>query len=603
MVEYLWKTFPYQYFKFSKKRETFFRTLKLMHAFEHKKKKEVVDEPFFIINLLAASELSLKTTFIAPEKGSTNEYKQYCKMQEYEASHKLKLINFDEFDEILVDFDRYVKNSTRRSFSTVYSYMKANKLSSLLHSKPAEESVFRFMNIRVRVYIYELMNKFTESFKSSDRFFDKLRAAGLDASAQRNDLTLDRQGQKIQRTMSKYQRALQLAVMDTLLKNTWSSNEILSGDQCSRLTSWLNSTKLPEDFGFMNPRYNIALYNRLLNMGDVYGDFLMQNNRILSSMARHAYWQGREVETEALMSKALEMNGYTQELIYRKACSIAAEWEREYLDDSNDFSVVGKQQDRMLLSLKMAIKYCQMIMIVVRYNVELSGQSRSVINFDSGTSEVQLLNNLASNTNDPFSLGQSQDSSPESKEKYSIEHSFLQYFMTKLLRNHVLRSAKFKELDSVLRQFRETTKKDQDGVIKNAELDHLVSQQLHFCQMAASMAQMRKTVKNRKASIELTVEKEMLQSYLDTAAESSFLSANKFVLETNLAGLMSEVVKCFLKEQTEVFKDMSLAIAKKKPTKKRLKPEKRIRDNLCSNIMANNGNIIFNQKQSCFHSW
>lgn len=596
MVEYLLKTFPFQYLNFSRKRKAFFSTLKLNHLLKHKKEYPRTDEPFFILNFLAASELGLKTHSMTPEKDSSEQYKEYCQMQEYQATHKLKLINFDDFDEILIDFDRYVKNVIKRSFSTVYSYMKANKLSSLVHSKPAEESVFRFMDIRVRVYIYELMNKFVDTFKSSDSFFKKLKSAGVDGSAPVQELTIDLQNQKMQRYMSKNQRCIQLAMMDIELKNTWSNYQITTPEQSSHISGWLNSIRMAKASKSVHRKYNTALFNRLISLENIYGGHIIENNRILNELSRHAYWDSQG-SSDLLLTKASDFDAYTKELIHRKASMICEEWQTEYMrSQAKDAAQAARQHDRMLLSLKMTIKYSQMIMVVSEYCSAVSRCPGSMLNAGPETGDVQLLDNLSS----PLVVNKSDgdkkmsDLALLSKEK----QKFMQYFMTKLLRNHVLRVEKFKELDAVLTQFKEISKKDQDITVKNTEFDHIIAQNMHFCQMAATMASQKETSKLKHTGAELIVQKDMIQSYLDIAANSSFLSANKYMLETNLAGLFSEVFKYMLKEQTEVFKDSSILIAKKKPQKRKARPEAKLKDNLCSNIMANNGRMLYNPESN-----
>jgi hypothetical protein len=592
VIEYLWKTFPFRYYKFSGKRKVFFSTLKLMHLLEHKKEESDIDLPFYLIRFLSSSELSLKSQTISASKESSEKYAKICDLLEYQSQRQLKLLNYDEFDDILVDFDRYVKNIKKRSFSAVYSYMKANRLSSLVHTKPAEETVFRFMDIRLRVYLYQLMNRYVDDVRSTESFFKYIKDSGLEIETRnlknsKQTMTLESQSTRMQSENSFRQRLLQLSIADVLLKNQWSDQSLVNDLQLRNLTSWTEHFKLSRSHYSKSKRYNTALYNRLLNLNEIYGDYAMENNQVLLEMARHAYFDVNQGSYSGLFSLTASFDSYLKELLFRKCELLTNEWPKKHLLSISDESELNRASNKMLLSMKLAMKYCQMILIIQNY-VDVQCQVKrevSLSNSSQEQTEAQLLNRLHLLPLSTIEKSNSNDGASSKK--------FFKYFMTKILTNHILRSEKFKELETVLQKFKESTKKDQDMVVKNEEYDHIICQNMNFCKMAGLLASQKKFGKVIPSSPELIVENELIQNYLNSSVNSSFLSSNRHLLETNLMYICAELVKCILNDQTDVFNKTAEFIALKKPSKKKLKVKRpKLKDNLYENIMAKNGSRI-----------
>ena len=108
--------------------------------------------------------------------------------------------------------------------------------------------------------------------------------------------------------------------------------------------------------------------------------------------------------------------------------------------------------------------------------------------------------------------------------------------------------------------------------------------------MAGMLASQKTFKKAAPSSPELMVEKDLIQSYLENSVHSTFLSSNRHLLETNLMYICSELVKCVLNDQTEVFNKTAVFIGLKKPSKKKSKIQRpKLKDNLYENIMAKNG--------------
>ena len=578
MLEYLAKTFPFQYLSFSRKRQALFSTLKVLFALDCDEADSQESDPFYLLAFVSCSELCLKNHLLAPTQSTSPQAEMVFQNWRYRSDQQLKVLNYNDFDDTLLEFDRYVKDVKRRAFSSVFSFMKANRLSSLVHSKPAEETAFRFMDVRVRVYFYGLMERFVGKLRGTDAFFRQLNDAGLgnrtEAKGFGNTVNT------MQNHMSKVQRSMQVAVHDLLLKNDWSDRNLLAVEQAHRLEEWITAVRgcLPQPA--LPKTYNTALYNRLLTMSSEYGNYLQENNKILNALLSLGSPALKLLPQSLIFEKTLGFDKELKTIISRKTKNVLQFWNQEFFKAGSSASDSQQACNRQLLSLKLTLKYCQMIRMAQEYHEMQQYEQEIQDSENQNQADVHFLGRIPN------------PSSPSKKETGGREKSrkYFQYFMSKIMLNHMLKSAKFREMQEVLLKFKESVKKDQEVIMKNYEYDHLIAENVNFCQMASTMSSQKRFTIAKKSAPELTIDKETIESYLGKAIESSFIFPNHELLETNLTCLLTELAKCSMKEQTRVYRIASLQIASQK--RKRIEPKPRLKDNLVNNMMANNGRLI-----------
>jgi hypothetical protein len=568
-LEYLQKTFVYQYLGYSRKRKSLFSTIKLLFSLQPE--SETFDEitPFYLLNFLSCSELNLKRHLLQPNADSSVQFIQQFEKREYQTENHLKIINLDDFEEILLDFDRYVKDAKKRSISPVHVFMKNFHLSSLMHSKPAEETVFRYMDIRLRVYLYSAMRKSTSAFRQTDKFYSLLNKARLGADVAK---TLASASASMQASTSKTQRCLVLAVHDVLLKHAWIDDGLVGDVQVDMLRKWLRIVEGQRDVPVLPKVYNTALFNRLLNLPIVFSEYLQTNNPVLNGLGGLATKNSTGL-ADRVLSQAAEFDPLLKSLLAKKTAINMEKWENEFSKPGLEAVELNQANNRILFSLKLTIKHCQVIQIVQNY-FELKDSLVESSNVEPNSQEVHLLAPL------------NPDTATTNKET-SNSNSYLRYLMSKLLLAHVLKSSKNREMQDVLARFRDTVKKDQDTIFKNYEYDHLVAQNVNFCNMAIMLSNQKKPISKKIEAPELVIDQATVNQYLSQAADSSFLFPNKSLLETNLAGVFVELVKSVLEAQVSVYQRASLEIAVRRQKRKQILEPKR-KDNLAGNLMGNN---------------
>jgi hypothetical protein len=567
VFDYLKKSFVYQYLGFSRKRKTLFSTLKLYFSLQPEAANIDTITPFYLLGFLSCSELNLKKHLLEPKNDSSNQYVKQYEKREYQAANQLKILNLDEFEEIMIDFDRYVKEPKRRLASTVHLFMKNNRLSSLVHSKPAEETVFRYMDIRIRVYLYSAMRKSMASFSLADQFYKFMNKAGF---KENKDINFDSSLVNMQVSVSKTQRCMLLSVHDLLLKHQWTEEGLLDEGQIKNLRGWLNLIERKPKQQSLMKVYNTALFNRLLNLKFVLSDFLKYNNPVLRELVDLSGISPPEQAEQVIEATGVHLDTRLKTIIAKKTAKLMERW----TDEFTPAELGGEQNQnnsRLLFSLKLTIKLCQIIQVVQNYF-----KSKNALVEPSSSEglspEVHLLAPL------DFS------STSETLDK---DKGYLRYLMSKLLLSHILKDSKCREMQEVLQKFRETVKKDQDTIFKNAEFDHLVAQNINFCQMAVLLSGQQKPLSKKKEAPELAIDQVTVDNYLAQTIDSSFLFPNRSLLESNLAGIFVELAKNAMDAQVAVYQRASLEIAIRKPKRKQPQEPKR-KDNLASNLMGNN---------------
>lgn len=568
LFEHMKKTFVYQYSTYSRKRKSLFLTLRLFFELLTDDEGFDTSTPCYLLDYLLCSELNLKNHLLQAGPDCSNQFAIHCKQLEYIQSNQMKILNLDDFEDILQDFDRYVKDAKKRANSSMHVFMKNNRLSSLVYSKPVEETAFRFMDIRLRVFLYKAMRKHTMNSLLVDKFYLFLNKAGLGQGCSQD---LDQVCKSMQTSISLTQRSLVLSVHDLLLKHEWTEKGLINKSQQGFLTEWLVATEGTRVERELPKTYNTALYNRLLDLKLALSDFFINSNSTLTELKRIA--SPNCFNTSTILPLASSFDPKIKAILYRKTMAIMDRWKVNFLKQEISPVDSGQPVSKMLLSLKLTIKLCQMINIL-QNSFKLRDKTADAENMEYKIQDVHLLSPLS-----PF---KDKSSKPEKDGK-----SYLRYFMSKILLTHILKSAKCREMQEVLQKFRDSVKKDQDAVFKNNEFDHLVAQNVNFCNMAVMLSSQRKRRSTHNDAPELSIDQVTVSQYLDNTVESSFLFPNYGLLETNLASVLVELAKSIMEAQILVYQRASLEIAIRRPKKKVLVEPNR-KDNLAENIMANN---------------
>lgn len=548
-----------------------FAAFRLLFALQSTPNRPGPNFPHYVLDYVSCSELDLKKHLLRPAVHSAPQFAKHCESREYVAANQLKILDLNEFDDILVDLDRYVKDAKKRAVSPVHVFMKTHRLSSLVHSKPSDETTFRFMDIRLRVYLYDAMCRFVASVGEADTFYKSLNASGLGEQREHN---FEATPGRMQHFVSKTQRCVQLAVYDTLLKNDWSDAEILTPAQVDCLEKWVHlangeatqTTALPRTF-------NMALYNRLLDLKTVFADYTLANNPVLRDLTTIASASAKENESLALQS-ATEFDPHLKTIVGQKVRLMIDSWDQEFLNANNDKLESKSQAAQQLLSLKLTLKYCQAIRVMQRHFQTKNDTSLVEQKIrQPAAGDIHLLAPLTGPTIERIET--------------EASRGYLRYFMSKILMTHCLQNAKAREMREVLLRFKDMAKKDQDVAIKNTEYDHLVAQNVNFCKMAAMLSNQKAVKLSATESPELNIDQATVTKYFAKTADASFLFPNRALLETNLAGLFSEVTRSIIEAQIKTFQLASLNVAVKKIKRKPQQPVVR-KDNLASSIMASN---------------
>jgi hypothetical protein len=363
-----------------------------------------------------------------------------------------------------------------------------------------------------------------------------------------------------------------LAVHDVLLKHAWIDDGLVGDGQVDMLRKWLRIVEGQRDVPVLPKVYNTALFNRLLNLPIVFSEYLQTNNPVLNGLGGLATKNSTGL-ADRVLSQAAEFDPLLKSLLAKKTAINMEKWENEFSKPGLEAVELNQANNRILFSLKLTIKHCQVIQIVQNY-FELKDSLVESSNVEPNSQEVHLLAPL------------NPDTATTNKET-SNSNSYLRYLMSKLLLAHVLKSSKNREMQDVLARFRDTVKKDQDTIFKNYEYDHLVAQNVNFCNMAIMLSNQKKPISKKIEAPELVIDQATVNQYLSQAADSSFLFPNKSLLETNLAGVFVELVKSVLEAQVSVYQRASLEIAVRRQKRKQILEPKR-KDNLAGNLMGNN---------------
>lgn len=567
VFDYLKKSFVYQYLGFSRKRKSLLSTMKLFFSLQPETSNIDTITPFYLLGFLSCSELNLKKNLLEPKADSSQQYFKQYEKRDYQASNQLKILNLDDFEEILIDFDRYVKEPKRRLASAVHLFMKNNHLSSLVHSKPAEETVFRYMDIRIRVYLYSAMRKALSSFLLADQFYKFMNKAGLKEGS---DINLDSSLVNMQVAISKIQRCMLLSVHDLLLKHQWTEDGLLDDEQVKNLQAWLSLIERNHKQQTLLRVYNTALYNRLLDLKLMLSDYLKHNNPVLRELAGLSVLTKPDQTEQIIEASKTYLDGRLKTVIAKKTANLMEKWTSEFIPATSGTSELNQNNSRLLFSLKLTIKLCQIIR-VVQNHFKSKNQLVEPMTAEGLSQEVHLLAPLT-------------QKSPDKSVKCN---GYLRYLMSKLLLSHILKNSKYREMQEVLHKFRESVKKDQETVFKNSEFDHLVAQNINFCQMAVLLSGQQKALSKKRVAPELEIDQVTVGHYLAQTIDSSFLFPNRALLESNLAGIFVEFAKSVMDAQTSLYQRASLEIAIRKPKRKQPVEPKR-KDNLASNLMGNN---------------
>jgi hypothetical protein len=577
------------YANFSAKRTLALRLFKVLYLLSNNLEEE--EAPFYIVPYFTSPELRLNDHKITDSKTSSNiaPFNILRSRAIYRGETQLKLLDFKEFDQILIEFDRYVKEIKKRSNSPVYSYLKTNGLFSLINTKPADESIFRYTDIRLRVFLYDLKNRFIDSLLSTKDWFSLLISTSIEASnpamqdsikPDPNDMikTLEKQSEKFQQETSFLQKTLQVSALDLLLKADWADNshyQLLDEQENKKLSEWVTllqrkSVILPER------NQNITLSNKCLDLHSYLHRNTVWNNIVLRSLQE---FTGDISNEQEIYEATVKLPKTLKLILSKKYLAMTEIWKETYPSSAQIRSI----------SLRWTLKSLQIIRLIQYHKA-----SHDAI----GSTPTILLphkySNLFINLKRPLRMTyiqpqneyeQSHKLKVNTQTLQSRRQAFLRYFMSRLLVNFIIRDKKYKELHTVLEKFKENTKKDQEVIVKNNEYDHIYNMSINFCKMVCSMQAQKmlkppKTLwptqtKHSKDSDSTTssqppyLSSDLLNKYIDTAANSSFIIPYKEVLVGNMPLILAELAKTIIHDQTEVYTQSCILLAASKPRGRR----------------------------------
>ena len=100
--------------------------------------------------------------------GLSDIVKRQTLMQE----QSIKLLDYDNYDIMLAELDRYVKNQRKKQTPPIDLFLKESKLSSLIKRRPADENILRLMDMRIRVLLYQMKNQLLQNMDELKHYLE-----------------------------------------------------------------------------------------------------------------------------------------------------------------------------------------------------------------------------------------------------------------------------------------------------------------------------------------------------------------------------------------------------------------------------------------------
>ena len=447
----------------------------------------------------------------------------------------LKLIDYNSFDEILAEFDRYVKEARKKPTSPLYSYMKTNSLYSVVYSRPSDESMFRHMDIRVRIYMYDLSCQVVDTAKRAKSFFETAHSIrdseGVDEQDKNGVATrIDR----LKEESIVIQRTLVLAFLDIcmMFESTDEKASVVSDQAYSDISKILKVLMRDES---CNPRkrrtintYDASLFNRLQDIPQITSEALKFNNIAIRFLDSAFSYSG--------LSRDLSVSDQST----RKIVSLRYEYLREKYRESNS-------------SL---IEWC----IKSLYLMRATNRFKSIGSEFSEKNSVyspQTILGFADRSNDnEFRKGSGVFSFVDRIGGVRINEKdlpkLIKYSMTKIHLNSMMQESKYQEVFSILSKFRESNGKEtQEVSYKNTEYDHITNMYINFIQMARSLDE-EEPASEPYSSISLLTETEFPNN--NSFYNSISVHKNMAILASSYVYLLYDYFLLAVNEQTEIFK-------------------------------------------------
>ena len=498
--------------------------------------------PYYMLNLLTSSELALKDLTKKPSVAYLlDPQMEYRKQAAFKMVTDLKLIQYEEFDKILAEFDRYVKEKKKGAPTQLQTFLKSEGLTSLIETKPLDSSVFRHMDVRVRVFTYDLRRQFCENLSKADTFIQFLN-------------TTCKQG--FEQYSRKLQFSLRIASSDLALK----SYLIKDSDSLT-----------PDDVNCLQ-------------------EFSLSVRRNFKSERWSKRWEFDEISLSsrnielsiALMQHTTQSNVLLRELVNMSVsgdCSVNA----------RHLTPVCKELVRARMDQLMK-KFEAVPEVVLLWAVKLMDMVQ-VSCWDMRPTKPKLANSLGVTGLLP--------STDRATAPQVSPQETLRLYMAKMLAAGLLRDKKLAETSLIIEQFRVTMKKDGEAV-KNMELDHLHNMWMNFCKVAVNISRagvIQKPSTNKlwvktpvrpswntgwkshtpvtgqgensgKIIIEAGINLQVIQEYFSDSIDSSFVLTDPDTLVSSGVFVLGEFWKALVNEQRGLYGVMATAIAQLKNTAK-----------------------------------
>lgn len=301
------------------------------------------DHPYYILDFLTSKELTIKDFDFRHKRSENSEFCDLRSRSDFSSKNRLKLINYQQFNDFLMEHDSYVKETTKNvPTSNVISYLKENKLTSLVYTYPVEKGVFRNLDIRLRVYFYDLKDRQVRTKLRTLDFFEVFGKIGFgEACTSKGEEVsgkLEALTEKMKQEISKFERCFLLSLYDQNFKMQWSKeaegSEVLRKVVYSETNLLLDELVTCRSDKYLNysPLASMMLTNRLVNYKQCIKNSLVQNNRLLSLLK--AQTKGDEALKMNLSNHLIEIIGKldmnTRGVLLNRYRSIEGKWEEQF---------------------------------------------------------------------------------------------------------------------------------------------------------------------------------------------------------------------------------------------------------------------------------
>jgi hypothetical protein len=301
------------------------------------------EHPYYILDFLTSKELAIKEFDFRHKRSQNSEFTSLRARNDFCFKNRLKLLNYELFNDFLMEHDSYVKEPTKNvPTSNVISYLKENKLTSLIYTYPVEKGVFRNLDIRLRVYLYDLKDKqMSTKLKTLEFYetFDKMGfASACTSKGEEVSSKLDSLTERMRQEIAKFEKCFVLCLYDQSFKMQWSkeaeSSEVLRKVVYSETNLLLDELLTCREDKYVNysPLSSMMLTNRKINYKQCIKNSIVQNNKLLNLLKTQTKDEGQLSKNGSnhLIQTILKLDSNTRGILLNRYRLIEAKWEDQF---------------------------------------------------------------------------------------------------------------------------------------------------------------------------------------------------------------------------------------------------------------------------------